>query len=1198
MLKLSILGSTKLQRADGSFDQSFLTGPKRLALLAYLMLARPRGYRRRDKLVALFWPAMGQKSARNALNNMLYHIREALGKEAVISRGTEELCVNHQKIWCDALAFEEALDEEHIHEALDLYHGDLLPGFHVPDVSNEFVSWMDAERERLRQRATEASWTLAENAQQTGDMASARRWAKKATDYRYFSEEMQARLIQFLDGIGHREDALQAFEKFSNRFRREWEMEPSDELKALAEEIRNHPKLSTPTFKSENGRNKEERCIAVLPFETSGTEATSVFASGIHSNILTSLSSIRDIKVISRTSVQKFANSEKTGKEIGNELNAGWLLEGDVQEIGGQVRVNIRLINATNDAQIWSKDYRRELTAGNLFEIQGEITQKIADALQAEFTSAEKQRAKRRSTENLDAYRLYMQGVSWVEQRTEKGIRRAMKYFSEAIEQDPEFALALTGRADALLALYGYRFEVKDQILDEAETCIREALALDEDLAEAHVAFGTLHAERAEGPAAVQRLKRAIELRPGYADAHNKLSWVSQLLGQKEQALEGAKKAVELDPFSPEAAINLSFSYLANNVPKEALQQARRVCELHPKWTTGPFYVGLILYHQGRFNEAQPYLQDLSVEWAGEGPRATLALAKIAAGDKQAARRLLTIIRKNDDDFAAGLVYAALGEIDQALNYFERTQSWEPWPTQVMHHLFPEVINRLKGDARFEALFNEMTQYWGINAAPAESVRSNPDALSIAVLPFASLGNEEQELFVNGIHDDLLTRLSSIARLEVTSRTSVMRYEKSGKLLTEISGELGVNWIVEGSVQQIENQVQVRVRLVNTRMDRQFWSQSYQRELSVDNVFDIQEDVAKRIVQSLEIELSTGEEKRIVRKPTDNLDAYYLYAEGRTYLDERTEKAIRHALDCFHQAVKQDEAYVLAWTGIADALSLLRFYGYAYPENSYDYQEAAERALEIDPDSGEAHASMGIYYSIETQGPEALSELRKAVTLTPSYAEGWSWLGWVLLCLGKPEEAVEGARQSVKLSPLAPAFRVYLAEIYLANGQMESALQEARRAREIQPEYGLSHFMEGLVYYHINEQAKAVSALQKALSLVPVRGTPTRDEIKALLAASHYSLGNMDEVNTLGGQIEEVFSAGLIHAVRGDEEAAFDLFDQVETWNSFSIDVIRYFLPDALGTLRKHQRYDELISTINKSWGLHANGRIPAGDSI
>jgi len=305
------------QKKGRNLDHSILAGPKRLAILTYLILQHPQGFIRRDKIIAMFWSEFGQKNARNALSNILYHIRDSLGKDTVVNRVTEEIGLNGDKIWCDAIAFEESLNKYDLRKALDLYRGDLLPGFHVSDGSNEFNSWLDGERGRLRELAAEASWQLAEEARKNNNLNSACRWAQKAAGHSKYSEEIQARLMTFLDDIGYREEALYAFTKFSHRLQRDWELEPSTEIKSLAEEISNRPRIDTADYIRKDQKSDTERSIAILPFETPGSEKSTAFTNGIHGDLLTRLSAVGDVQVISRTSVRKYANTQKTVKEIG-----------------------------------------------------------------------------------------------------------------------------------------------------------------------------------------------------------------------------------------------------------------------------------------------------------------------------------------------------------------------------------------------------------------------------------------------------------------------------------------------------------------------------------------------------------------------------------------------------------------------------------------------------------------------------------------------------------------------------------------------------------------------------------------------------------------------------------------------------------------------------------------------------------------
>jgi len=467
---------------------------------------------------------------------------------------------------------------------------------------------------------------------------------------------------------------------------------------------------------------------------------------------------------------------------------------------------------------------------------------------------------------------------------------------------------------------------------------------------------------------------------------------------------------------------------------------------------------------------------------------------------------------------------------------------------------------------------------------------------SIAVLPFETLGAQEPTAFTDGIHGDLLTRLSGVEGLQVISRTSVRTYRDTDTALHRIARELGVTWVVEGEVQEVEEQVRVNARLVNARTDRQVWARNYQRVLTAENLFQIQSEIAGAIAQSLEMELTSAEKERVERRPTENLDAYRLYAQGRGHLDQRTEDGLRRAFECFQRAIEEDSSYALAWAGLTDALSLFEFYGFALPDDAPAPMEAAQRAVDLGPNLGETHAALGILHAIRHDGVAALRELERAVELAPSYAESYVWLGWLHLYLGRPEAGLPSAERAVELDPLAPAYRVYLAENYLANGKADAALREARRAREIQPEYGLTHYMEGIVLHHQGRFDDATAALQRCLSRVPPESTPTHAEVRAALAATQAASGNRDRARELGRQIDRTeasFSKGLVHAALGDPERAFECFEQIHDWGSFTTEHARYFFPNVLGPLREDPRYDELLRTVNEYWGLRPDGRLP-----
>ena len=249
MVELRILGLPQLVASDGHPIDALARQAKRTALLAYLAAANPRGFQRRDKLVALFWPDLDAPHARNALSQALHVLRSTLGDGAVLTRGDQEVGLSAEVVWCDVPAFECALHAGRLAEAAALYRGDLLDGLFVPGAP-EFERWLDSERTRLRQRASEGAWALAEAKAAEGDAVEAQRWARRATDFVPADEAVVRRLMTFLTRLGDRAAAIRAYEAFAWQLAHEYELEPSAETQSLAAVIREkgqRPTVPEPT---------------------------------------------------------------------------------------------------------------------------------------------------------------------------------------------------------------------------------------------------------------------------------------------------------------------------------------------------------------------------------------------------------------------------------------------------------------------------------------------------------------------------------------------------------------------------------------------------------------------------------------------------------------------------------------------------------------------------------------------------------------------------------------------------------------------------------------------------------------------------------------------------------------------------------------------------------------------------------------
>lgn len=238
MVRLHVLGPLGLTAADGTELRAILAQPKRLALLAYLAVASPGGFRRRDTLLALFWPESPEPQARLALRQALHHLRSAVGPSVIANRGDAEVGLVANALWCDAVAFRQALSAGEGEEALALYRGDLLEGFSISGISTELERWLETERATLKERAAREAAALCDRATTAGDLALATRWARRALELSADDEGVLRQLVRLLDRQGDRASALRVADTFARRTMDELGAEPAAETKALLAEVR------------------------------------------------------------------------------------------------------------------------------------------------------------------------------------------------------------------------------------------------------------------------------------------------------------------------------------------------------------------------------------------------------------------------------------------------------------------------------------------------------------------------------------------------------------------------------------------------------------------------------------------------------------------------------------------------------------------------------------------------------------------------------------------------------------------------------------------------------------------------------------------------------------------------------------------------------------------------------------------------
>ena len=348
--------------------------------------------------------------------------------------------------------------------------------------------------------------------------------------------------------------------------------------------------------------------IAVLPFDNRSRNVDDeYFTEGMHDDLLTNLARIASLKVISRTSVNQYKGTEKTIPQIAKELGVATVMEGAVQRSGNTVRINVQLIDANTDEHLWAEIFDRELTTENLFAIQSEISQKIANALEATLSSEETQRLNDFPTQSMEAYNAYLRGRQLLPQRNAKDLAKAMKSFEQAVELDPEFALAWVGIAESASLLEAHGTLNPDKQLQIMEKAIGHALDIDPNLGEAYVSQGSLFDDLGQREQAEAAYKRAIELSPNYATAYH---WYSILINDTFDRLQDSLallgKAEQLDPLSPIIKQNIANIYSRMGRYDEAEAAYKQLLAANPVFSSGMVNMswGLFGNDLGRLDEA------------------------------------------------------------------------------------------------------------------------------------------------------------------------------------------------------------------------------------------------------------------------------------------------------------------------------------------------------------------------------------------------------------------------------------------------------------------------------------------------------------------------------------------------------------------------------------------------------------------
>jgi TolB-like protein/DNA-binding winged helix-turn-helix (wHTH) protein/Flp pilus assembly protein TadD len=466
--------------------------------------------------------------------------------------------------------------------------------------------------------------------------------------------------------------------------------------------------LAVWLFRSRGRAPTGIRSLAVLPLDNlSGDASQNYFADGMTDELITDLAQISALRVISRTSVMVYKGARKPLPQIARELNVDAVVEGTVLRSGDQVRITAQLIEASTDKHLWSQSYEGELR--DTLALQNRVARAIADQIRINLTPQEQAALKNVTVVNPEGYESYLKGRYFWNKRTADGLKVALAYFNQAIEEDPKYARAYSGLADtyALLGDWQYAVMTPKKAFPKAKAAAIKALELDSTLGEAHnsLAF-VLDGFDWDLESGGKEFRRAIELNPGYATAHHWYAWHLSLLGRYDEAIAEMRKAENLDPLS--LIINADLAELLGLAHSydESIRQSRKTIEMDPNFALAHNQLAQAYLQKHMYDEAVAELQK-AVQLSGGSPTciANLARAYVVSGKRSEAVKLLSDLKKrsspgysNASEIA--MMYTSLGDTDQAMNWLEKGYEERFNPGVLLRPGF----DPLRSDPRFQNL--------------------------------------------------------------------------------------------------------------------------------------------------------------------------------------------------------------------------------------------------------------------------------------------------------------------------------------------------------------------------------------------------------------------------------------------------------------------------------------------------------------
>lgn len=873
-----------------------------------------------------------------------------------------------------------------------------------------------------------------------------------------------------------------------------------------------------------------ENSLAVLPLKLldvhQGDSGPDYLGTGLADALITRLSAIRRFAVRPTSSVLRYG-ADSDPLLAGRELGVAFVLDGRVRRAGDHIRVTVQLLSVRDGTAVWAGQFDEKFT--DVLSLEDAISSHVAEAIVPHLSGDERLRLAKRGTDDPQAHEAYLRGRFYWNTFTEEGFAKAIVCYHQAIAVDPNYAVAYAGVAEYYNWLGSYSVMPFRECSAAAYEAASTAVAIDPILAEGHAALGQAILTRDfDWTNGERQLLRAIELNPNYAAPRVWYAFQLAMEGRFTESLREAHIARDLDPLAIIARFCVAWcSYHARRYD-QALTLCRDALATEPNNFLMLYCASFVYGRLGQHEESIEHAKRL-VEAMGKASHTlgTLGAAYARAGRTEEAYAVLKdmqdiVTQRYISPFHTSLVYAALGDANKTFELLDR--AYEIRDAKLCWVAVEPELDSIRGLTRYNEILHRLNHR--LAALPSMPVELVSGQESIAVLPFKVFGlpaeNTGDEYLGVGLADALITRLSNVRRLIVRPTSSVLRYRAAVDPV--VAGrELNVDYVVDGSLRRSGTRLRVTAQLLSTSEGMTKWAEQFDEES--EDVLQLEDSISEQVATALLPQLTGDEQRQLLKRGTDSVEAFESYLRGRYHWNTYTESGLAKAIECYNHAISLDPEYALAYTGIADYYNWLGVFGVRpFADCSIAAKKAASKAVELDPGSAEAYSALGFaLICTDFDWATAEAQHRRALEINPNYATAHHWFGFHLLMTGRFNEGIREMLRARDLDPLSLSIMQAIGWAYYQSRRFEESLATHEQMADTAPEFALGLTTYSWVLRAAGRTQKAVEVASKAL-----QASSGGQYFVAVLGAAHAAAGNVEAAHAALAQLEEMSKTSYV----------------------------------------------------------------------